>query len=45
VPATDPESIRRTSDGFVRKYKPGRSLDSMVRPEVLDTTLRLDPVE
>jgi hypothetical protein len=43
-PATDPESVERTSNGFRRKYRPGRSLDAMIRPEVLETTIRLDPI-
>ena len=44
VPATDDDSVRRASDGFHRKYRKGRNLDAMVRSEVLQTTLRLDPV-
>ncbi len=45
VPANDAGSIERASNGFVAKYRPGRSLDAMVRDEVLDTTLRLDPID
>ncbi|MFQ5966543.1 MAG: DUF2255 family protein [Acidimicrobiia bacterium] len=44
VPATDAESIEHASEGFRRKYPKGRSLDAMVVPEVLHTTLRLEPV-
>lgn len=42
VPATDPVSIERTSEALRRKYR-GRSRDAMLVPEVLDTTVRLDP--
>lgn len=42
-PVTDPEIIERVSDGLRRKYRPGGSLDSMLRPEVLGTTLLLEP--
>ena len=44
IPASDDESIERASEGFRRKYPKGRSLDAMVLPEVLHTTLRLEPV-
>ena len=44
VPAGDPESVERVSEALRRKYSPGGSLDSMLLPEVLGTTLRLDPV-
>ncbi len=43
VVATDPESIKRTSDGYRKKYRKGSSLDSMLLPEALDTTVRLEP--
>jgi hypothetical protein len=43
VQATDARSKRRTTLGFKAKYRPGSSRDAMVRPEVLDTTLRLEP--
>jgi hypothetical protein len=43
VPAVDPDSIRRTSDGFKRKYRKGSSLDAMLIESVLGTTLRLVP--
>ena len=42
VPASDPVSIERTSEALRRKYR-GRSLEAMLLPEVLDTTVRLDP--
>ena len=44
IPATDDESIEQASEGFLRKYPKGRSLDAMVLSEVLHTTLRLEPV-
>jgi hypothetical protein len=43
VPATDPESVERASAGYLRKYGDSSVVDSMVRDEVLDTTLRLEP--
>lgn len=43
VLAADPHSIERTSEALRRKYRKGRSLDSMLVPEVLPTTMRLDP--
>jgi hypothetical protein len=45
VPANDDDSVARASNGFVAKYRPGRSLDAMVRDEVLATTLRLDLID
>jgi hypothetical protein len=42
-PATDDGSVRRTSDGLSTKYPKGRSLDAMLRTDVLDTTLLLEP--
>jgi hypothetical protein len=44
-PATDADSVRRTSDGIRLKYGKGRSVDAMVLPEVLDTTLLLIPTD
>jgi len=43
VSAVDADSVRRTSDGFRRKYPTSKSTPAMVRDEVLDTTLRLEP--
>ncbi len=43
VPATDSDSVKRCSDALVRKYPPGRSVDSMLVPDTLPTTLRLQP--
>jgi hypothetical protein len=41
--AADADSVRRTSDGFRKKYRKGSSLDDMLVPLVLPTTLRLEP--
>ena len=43
VLANDAESVDGASQGFLRKYPRGRSRDAMVVPEVLHTTLRLEP--
>lgn len=43
VPAHDEKSVSRVDEALRAKYQPGRSLDSMLREEVLDTTLRLEP--
>jgi len=43
IPAVDPDSVRRTSDGYRRKYARSGSLDSMLTRSVLPTTLRLEP--
>ena len=45
VRATDAESVRRTSDGFRTKYRHSRSTPSMVREEILGTTIRLEPAD
>lgn len=42
VLAADPDPIERTSAGILRKYAGDPAAMSMVRPEVLDLTLRLD---
>jgi hypothetical protein len=42
-PANNPESIERVSEALRRKYR-GRSLEMMLLPGTLSTTLRLDPV-
>ena len=41
--AVDSASIRRTSDALKRKYTGRDGTERMLRPEVLDTTLRLTP--
>jgi hypothetical protein len=43
VPADEVERIEACSRGFRAKYHPGGSLDSMLKPETLDTTLELQP--
>ncbi|HVL54340.1 MAG TPA: nitroreductase/quinone reductase family protein [Vitreimonas sp.] len=43
IPATDPDSVQRTSDRIAEKYAGDPSTDTMLREEVLDTTLRLEP--
>jgi hypothetical protein len=43
IPATDPDSVQRTSDGFRAKYAADPATKAMLRPNVLDTTLRLEP--
>lgn len=42
VLAADPASIERCSAGILRKYANDPAAASMVRPEVLDLTLRLE---
>lgn len=41
--ATDEDSMERCSAGVNRKYGRGASVVAMTRPEVLGTTLRLEP--
>ena len=43
VPAIDEESIRRCSAGLQAKYRRSMSLLSMLEPQTLETTMRLDP--
>jgi hypothetical protein len=43
VSATDPESVERATAGFRRKYADSSALDSMIRDEIADTTVRLEP--
>jgi hypothetical protein len=43
IPATDPDAIERTSDGYRRKYSGDPAMRSMLRPHVLGTTLRIEP--
>ncbi|HEU5113221.1 MAG TPA: DUF2255 family protein [Acidimicrobiia bacterium] len=42
IPANDPDSVESASEGLRRKYR-GRSLENMLLPETLGTTLRLEP--
>jgi hypothetical protein len=43
VPANDPAAIEHASREYLRKYGPGPYATAMVQPEILATTLRLDP--
>jgi hypothetical protein len=43
LPAGDDESIERANRALREKYRPGGSLQSMLQPETLPTTLRLEP--
>jgi hypothetical protein len=43
IAAADSASVKRASDGYRKKYRKGSSLDSMLVPSVLSTTLRLEP--
>ena len=42
VLAADLDSIERTSDGILQKYSGDPAAAAMVRPELLDLTLRLE---
>jgi hypothetical protein len=43
VPATDADSIERATREFLSKYRSSPYAESIVRPEVLETTLRIEP--
>ena len=43
IPATDPDSIERTSAALRVKYERIPGLRSMLKPDVLDATFRLEP--
>jgi len=42
--ATDDASVERASREFLAKYSPSPYAPMMARPEVLETTLRLEPL-
>lgn len=42
VPATDADSVARASAGLERKYAGDPAVGSMVREEILGTTIRID---
>jgi hypothetical protein len=42
IRATDPDSVARTSAGLERKYAGDPATPSMVRDDILDTTLRVE---
>ena len=44
VPANDPRSIEMTSQALREKYARSGSLEAMLAPEILHTTLRLAPL-
>jgi len=44
IPATDQASIDRVSHEYLRKYRTSAYARSVVRPDILPTTLRLDPL-
>jgi hypothetical protein len=43
VRATDPESVRRTSDGYRRRFAGSRYLEDMLDASIADTTIRIEP--
>jgi hypothetical protein len=43
IPATDAAAADRASREYLRKYRTSPYAESMVRPDVLATTLRLEP--
>lgn len=43
TPATDGASMAKVSEAFRRKYPRSPSTASMVRKQILDTTMRLEP--
>jgi hypothetical protein len=43
VPVSDPAAIAKASQEYLRKYQPSPYAQAMVRPDVLPTTLRLEP--
>jgi hypothetical protein len=43
VDASDPASVERATAALRRKYPASRSLDSMVRDDMIEATLRLEP--
>jgi hypothetical protein len=42
-PVNDADAIERASREYLRKYRPSSYAEAMVRPEVLPTTLQLEP--
>jgi hypothetical protein len=44
-PATDDASVAQASEAFLTKYQRSSYVGSMVRAEVLATTLRLEPLQ
>lgn len=44
-PATDPDRVAAYTQALQAKYRPGMSVQAMIRDEVLDTTLELHRVD
>ncbi|HLV97761.1 MAG TPA: nitroreductase/quinone reductase family protein [Ktedonobacterales bacterium] len=44
IPANDLTSVTRVSDAYRQKYSNSSEMPSMVRDEILPTTLRLEPM-
>jgi hypothetical protein len=44
IGVADDDSVERVSAGFRDKYRPSPSVESMVHPDVLHTTMRLEPI-
>jgi hypothetical protein len=45
IASADPDSVRRTSEGYQKKYAGSRSLRAMQRPDILGTTIELQPAD
>ena len=43
IPANDPAAIERASRAYLGKYRSSSYAQAMVQPELLPTTLRLEP--
>jgi hypothetical protein len=43
IPASDPAAIERASHAYLSKYRSSSYAQAMVQPEMVPTTLRLEP--
>jgi hypothetical protein len=43
IPASDDDAVARTSREILKKYRRSSHAQEMVRPEILPTTMRLEP--
>jgi hypothetical protein len=43
IPASDPAAVAKADREYLRKYQRSSHAQEMVRPDVLSTTLRLEP--
>ena len=43
IAVSDPTAVARASQEYLQKYQPSPYAQAMVKPEVLSTTLRLEP--